>query len=323
MPVGLVDIAKASEMPFQKAFISDLLRYSDLMAAIPFDDVTGLQVSASRWQTLPGAGFRKIGGGYTESSGNVEDIVETMALLGGDVKIDKVAEKISAKVEKPLVTQMKMKAKAVAFAFNNAFINGDSGLDPDTFEGLKKRVSNMPSRMTINLQGSTDSLKIFASAANEKTFIDGLHQGIKFCDGATHIFCNETTYWKIGSLLRDLGLVYNTIEMFEKKFPSFAGVPIIDVGLKADKTTEIITNTEDPGDAGNDSTSMYVVRMDTDDGLRAIQLAGMGIDIYDPLNGNESESGPQFLRRVDWAVGLLNISNYSIARITNFKMAAS
>jgi hypothetical protein len=323
MAVGLQDIIKQSASPMQKGFISDLLRYSDLLASIPFDTVDGLQVTAQRWQTLSAAGFRKLNGGYTEGTGTVEDVAETLALLGGDIKIDKVGDKVAPLVEKPLVTQMKMKAKAVAFAFNDAFINGDQGSNPDTFEGLKKRVAGEPSRMTINIQGSTDSLKIFANTANELALLDALHQAVKYVDGATHIFMNENTYIKFGTLLRTLGLAYDTVNMFDRKYPSFAGIPLVDVGLKGDKSTEIIFNTEDPGDAGNDATSIYVARMDSDDGLRGIQLKGMDMQVYDPLNGNESESGPQYLRRIDWAVGLMNISQYAVCRISNIRMAAS
>jgi hypothetical protein len=323
MTVSLADIAKVSAEPMQKGFILDLLRNSDLLASIPLEDVTGLKVTATRWQTMPSAGFRKLNAGYTESTGRTEDVSDTLALLGGDVKIDKVGEKVQTTREAPLVTQMKMKAKAVAFQFTDSFFNGDHGVDPDAFEGVKKRVSNMPSRQTIDLAVSNDSLKVLASSANEKTFLDALHQAIKIVDGATHIFLNENTWLKFGSLLRDLGLVYNTLDMYEKTWQTFANVPLIDVGLKSDKSTEIITNTEDPGDGGNDATSIYVARMDADDGLCGIQLAGMGINVYDPLNGNELESGPQYLRRIDWAVGLQSPSQYSIARIKGFKMAAS
>lgn len=321
--ISLADVAKASKEPLQKGFILDLLRHSDLLSAIPFDNVDGLKVNGTRWQTMPSAGFRKYGSGYTESSGTTEEISETLALLGGDIKIDKIGEKVKALKESPLATNMKMKAKAVAFAFNDAFINGDQGTTPDSFEGLKKRVSNMPSRMTLDLAVSTDSLKVTASAANEKLFLDALHTAIKYVDGATHMFCNENTWIKFGSVLRDLGLVYDVATLYDRTWQTFSNVPLIDVGLKADKSTEIITSTEDPGDGGNDATSLYVVRMDGDDGLRGIQLNGMDMKVYDPLNGNEMEAGPQYLRRIDWAVGLFNLSQYSICRVKGFKMAAS
>ena len=325
MSVSLNDIAKVSTNPTQKGLILDLLRYSDLLSSLSFDTIEGLQITAKRYQTLPTAGFRQIGGGYTESTGRTEDVPETLALLGGDVKIDKVADKV-ATVESPIVTNMKMKAKAVAFTFNDTFINGDHGVNPDAFEGLKKRVSNMPTRMTYDLYNTGtagNALMVKASNSNAMLFLDAFHSAIKFVSGATHIFVNENTLIQFGSVLRMLGLVYDTASLYDKIFDSFANVPLIDVGLKSDKSTEIILSTEDPGGAQNNSTSAYVVRMDDDDGLRGIQLKGMDMQVYDPLNGNETEGGPQYLRRIDWAVGLMNPSNYSICRIKGFKMAAS
>jgi hypothetical protein len=35
------------------------------------------------------------------------------------------------------------------------------------------------------------------------------------------------------------------------------------------------------------------------------------------------EAGPQYLRRIDGAVGLINLSQYCICRIKGFKMAPS
>jgi len=320
--ITLADIQKQSKEPMQKGFITDRLRYSDLIKMVPFETVEGLNVGGTRWQTLPGAGFRKIGGGYTESTGNVEDVVETLAALGGDVKVDRLAEKVNS-IETTLVTNMKMKAKAVSFTFNDNFINGDHGVDPDAFEGIKKRVSNMPARQTIDLASAGYALKVKASTANENTFLDALHEAVKVVDGATHLIMNEDTWIQFGSVLRNLGLSYNVLALYDKVWENFRGVPLVDIGLTADKSTEIISSAEDPGDGGNDSTSIYAVRMDTDDGLRAIQLKGTGPDVYDPLNGGEMESGPQLLRRIDWAVGLYNLSQYSICRVKGFKMAAS
>lgn len=322
--ISLIDYAKQSKDPLQKGFILDLLRYSDLLNVVPFETVDGLQVSGLRWQTLPAAAFRRIGNGYTESTGTTEEILETLVALGGDVKVDKFLTGNANVIEDPLSTQMRMKAKAVAFAFNNAFINGDQAVDADSFEGLKKRVSNMPARMTIDLSpGAGDSLKVLADAASEHKFVDAIHQAVKYVDGANAIFCNETVYLGLGQVARRLNLYQAITDALGRQWETIGGVRFVDVGLKSDKSTEIITNTEDPGDGGNDSTSMYFVRMDDDDGLHGIQLAGHSIEVYDPLSGGEMEAGPQLLRRIDWGVGLFNLSQYVICRVKGFKMAAA
>jgi hypothetical protein len=327
MTVTLIDYAKQSKDPLRKGFIMDLLRYSDLMKLVPFETVSGLQVSGTRWQTLPSAAFRRIGAGYTESTGTTEDVIETLVAMGGDVKIDRFLTGNANVIEDPLTTQMRMKAKAVAFKFNDAFINGDAAVDPDSFEGLKKRNSNMPARMTIDLANAGDSLKVLAGSTQEHQFVDAIHQAVKYVDGATHILCNETTWLGLGQVARRLNLFQTLTDALGRTWNSISSgssiIPFVDVGLKGDKSTEIIPNNENPGDGGNDSTSIYVVRMDTDDGLHGILLEGHEFDVYDPLDGGEMESGPQYLRRIDAGVGLFNLSQYVIARIKGFKMAAS
>lgn len=327
MAVTLNEYAKLESSPLKKGFILDLLRYSDVLNFVPFADAPGLRVTGSRWQTLPSVGFRKINGAYSESTGTIEEVQETLALLGGDIYIDRVLAKAPGVGQNPLGLQVSMKAKAVAFQFNDTFINGDQASNPDSFEGLKKRVAGMPSRQTIDLASAGDSLKVLASATTEHTFIDAIHQAAKYVDGATHIFTNETTWLGLGKVARRLNLFQTLTDALGHQWNSISSsggmLPFIDVGLKGDKTTEIITNTEDPGDGGNDSTSIYVVRMDTDDGLHGIDLEGHSLDVYDPLEGGEMESGPQYLRRIDWGVGLFNLSQYVIARIKGFKMAAS
>lgn len=327
MAVTLADYAKAAKDPLRKAFIMDLLRYSDLLKIVPFTTVNGLQVSGMRWQTLPSAAFRKLNAGYTEGTGTTEEILETLVALGGDVKIDRFLTGNATKYEDPLTTAMRQKTKAVAFKFNDTFINGDIAVDADSFEGLKKRNTNMPSRMTIDLAAAGDSLKVLANATNEHAFIDAIHQANKYVDGATHILTNETVYLGLGQVARRLNLFQTLTDAIGRTWNSISSgsavLPFVDVGLKSDKSTEIITNTEDPGDGGNDSTSIYVVRMDTDDGLHGINLEGHEMDVYDPLDGGEMESGPQYLRRIDWGVGLFNLSQYVICRIKGFKMAAA
>jgi len=325
MAVTLAEYFKQVKEPMSKGFIADLLRYSDLIGLVPLETIGDIRIRGQRWQTLPSTNFRALNGSYTVSQGTPEEIEETLSILGGEISIDRVLDKITNYIEDPVITQARMLAKSVAFTFNNAFINGDRGVDPDSFEGLKKRVSNMPSRMTIDLAQSGDSLKVLASDVNIHTFFDAFDQAIKYVDGATHILMNENTWLKIGSAVRRISAGELTLRTNDlgKLVKTYNGIPLVDVGLKSDKATEIITNTEDPGDGGNDATSIYVVRMDTDDGLHAIQLSGTSPEVYDPLAGKESESAPKFIRRVDWAVGLFNLSQYCICRIKGFKMAAA
>jgi hypothetical protein len=321
--ITLNDYAKAAKSPLAKGFIKDLLRASDLLKIIPIDTVDGLQVAGTRWQTMPSVAFRKIGGAYTESSGAMEEVAETLVALGGDVKIDRLLVKAKNTKYDPLQQNMRMKAQAIALAIYNGVINGDQAVDPDSFEGLKKRISNMPARQTVNLYNidAGDGYPILKDATHEHTFLDALHE-ILYKTNANYLLCNEAVYLGLGKLLRRLGLLETSTDAYGKKWNTFQGVPLVDVGLLSDKTTEIITNTENPGDGGNDCTSIYAVNFNTDDGVHLLQLAGTSPEPYDPNGGGESDSGPQYLRRIDWAVGMFNLSQYCAARLCGFRVAA-
>lgn len=320
---NLIEYLKGARPAAEKMFITDLLRACDLIGEIPWKTVEGLRVPGNRWQTLPTVGFRKLNSGYTADFGTSEDTSETLALIGGDIIIDSVLARSEAMYVSELEKQSRMLARALAFKIADAFINGDQSVDPDSFEGLKVRVSNAPARMTVNLETGGDTLKVFSSDATMETFIDGVNKAIKYCDGATHAFTNEDNLLKLDSVLRQSGNFTITKDSYDRSIREWKGVKFVDIGLKADKSTEIITSTETAGDAGADSTSIYFARIDTDDGLHGLQLSGKSWKPYDPLTGGERETAPQKIKRVDNAVGLENVSQYSILRLKGFKMASS
>jgi len=351
MSVFLNEILKLTQSRMHKAVLLDLLRQSPVLPMIPVDNVDALQMTATRWQTLPTSSTRKIGGAYTEGTGTVEQVADTLFAYGGDIKVDRLLTKVKA-IENPLELQMKMKVASVAALFNDHWINGDHSLGGayiDGFEGLKKRVSNQPARMTIDLATGGDSLKVLATSASEHTFVDAVHEALHKVGAVptagptgtnVALFMNEATLLGIPKVLRRLATVLSTYsDAFDRTWTTWGPAKLVDMGLKSDQSTEIITATEDPGDAGNDATSLYAVRfggiahrdasgklsvMD-DDGVRLLQLAGTSVEPYDPLSGGEGGAGaaPELLRRIDVAWGLTQKGRYSICRLKGFKMAAA
>jgi hypothetical protein len=323
MAVSLIEYLKTAKEGLEKSFIEDLLRAWDVFGELKFKEVDGLTKDGNRWQTLPTVAFRKLNSGYTASEGTTEDTRETLSLLGGDIIIDRILARTKAQFRNQLELQKQMLVQAIAFKFADAFVNGSQAVDPDSFEGLKVRVSNAPSRMSINLEESGDAKKVLASDAKMEDFIDGVNKAVKYVNGATHAFTNEDNILKLQSVLRQSGNLTITKDSFDRTIMTWNGVRFVDVGLKADKSTEIITSTETATDGGSDSTSIYFVRLDMSNGLHGLMLSGTSWKPYDPLSGGEMESKPSYIRRVDTAVGLENISQYSVARLYGFKMAAA
>lgn len=330
MAVTLAMLAKIETQPLRKYVIANLLRDAKLMEVLPFTDVNSLTSIAVRWRTLPSVAFRKIGGTYTASEGDTEQVWEAVYALGGEIKFDRVFEKVSNTIVDMKRMQTDMKLKALALTFNDYLINGDHATDGDGFEGLKKRVSNMPSRQSVYFAGaSAAALDVTAAAANVHTFFKHLEEMHTYTNGgqAQAILCNESMKLGFGAAARYLGAAGGTFldvtkDSFERQIPTYMGSPIIDVGLKTDQSTQIITDAETAGDAGADATSLYMCSFNEQQGITGIQLPP-GLETYDPFAGGESETGPYKMLRVEWWLGLAGFGSYGITRGRNVEGATN
>lgn len=328
MAYSLADYAKLEEQPLKKYVLKNLLRYSDLMSLVPMKKVDSLSNIVVRWNTLPSVGYRQINGTYSESTGTNEQVTEGVYALGGEVKLDRVYGMLKNNIKDPEKDATEQKLKALAFEFNNNLINGDHAVDANQPEGLNKRIASyLPSRQSISIGTALD---ITASAANMHKLIDYLHDAIDLAGlrsapmvrvekGSNQpaktgaILVNRATYLGIGRVLRRLGLLDTTQDTYGKLFKSFDGVPIIDVGLKADKSTEIITNAY--GGSSNE-TRIFCVRFG-EDAFTGIQLNTP--DPYDPIKAGEgagNTTGPQKIKRIDWWYGFSGFESYYASRIT-------
>ena len=332
MPVSIVDVAQTSNDPLTKGILMQVLRASDIIGLLPWVTRNSLQVRGARWQTLPTPGFREFNAGYDEDTGVFDTWTDGVFPFGLDMYIEKQYEDVQEMIEPPSLTQAKMSLKAVAMEFNYYAVQGTPAAGG--FSGINHRVMDAatPARMRIDLATAGDCLKVLASAANENTFLDAIHQGIKAVGGkADAILMNEETYLAVSSVLRRLGLLDTTKDQFDRVINAFMGAKLVDVGLRADQATEIITTTEDPGDGGDDSTSLYVVRTGEPDGDETT-LGGEGLhgiqknmlEVYDPLDGGEMEARPAYIRRIDWPVTVSPLGDlYCICRVSGFRPYAA
>jgi len=329
MAVTLAQVAKLEKHELRAGILMNLLREGPILEHIPFENVSSLTSVAVRWTTLPSVAFRRVNGAYTASEGDVEQVYESVYGFGGDIEIDRVFGKITGSLIKdPRQLNIEMKSKAMALKFNDYFINGDHASDPDGFEGLKKRLSSYPSRQRVRASASTDILDPTASAANARLFVDKWEQAMYSANGGDvqAILCNEGLKWGIGRVLRYLSasggsLLDTAKDQFDREILMYKGAPIMDMGLKADQVTEVISAAETAEDAGTDATSAYFVPFNMENGIQGIQLSDM--EIYDPLDGAEQASKPTQLVRVEWWCGLAGFGSHGPTRLHNIETPAS
>ena len=173
MAYTLAQLAKLEKKSYlKKGIIMNMLRDSKFLEWLPWQGVDSLQSYGLRVRTLGTSGaFRKINGSYTEATdGDVEEVWESVYGFGGEVKFDRVYDKIKNVIIDPKQQQLEMKLKAMTLTFNDYVINGDHATDADGFEGLKKRIAGMPSRQTVAL-GDSAAYDPTAAAANGQYFL--------------------------------------------------------------------------------------------------------------------------------------------------------
>lgn len=320
--VTMAHVSKLEKDPLKKMVLQNILRYGPLLEYVPFENVQALRQGIIRWTSLPTVAWRAIGGEYTASTGDVEQVYDSVYVFGGELEIDRLYDKITGSlIQDPEKLQLKMLTKAMAYHFNDNFINGNHGTDVNSFNGLSVRIDNGPSSQKVNVTTSAGTaLDPTASAANARLFLDRWEQAMYSAnDGDINvILANRGLKWGLGRVLRYLGvsggpLLSTSTDQFEREILMYKGAPIIDVGLKKDQSTEIITNTETAGDAGSDATSAYFVPFNDEQGVTGIQLSNL--EVFD---GKKDKSVAN-VKTVEWACGIAGYGSYGPVRLWNIE----
>jgi hypothetical protein len=218
------------------------------------------------------------------------------------------------------ITQI-MALKSMAYKFNDKFINGNPATDPEEFKGLAKRVDEVVAEgypeQCIALGGTTGAARdagILYDTGNSHNFLNKLDQLIYSIKGHSPdiLFMNKKTLLAVRALLRKEKLLDVTKDMFDRNVDIYAGARLVDIGVKADQITEIITNTEDrDGSYTSDlATSIYAVKFGIGDLLWGIQEYPMEVDDKGLL-----EALPVYRTEVDWPLGLALADPRAVGRL--------
>jgi hypothetical protein len=321
MAYNLAQLAKLETDPLKKYVLTNMLRDIKVMEVLPFENVNSLRTTALRWRVLPSVAFRNLNADYTEdTSGDVEEVWESLYILGGLVKFDRVFGKVGNTIKDPKQLQMEMKLKSLALTFNDYFINGDLASDALGFEGLKKRVAGSPTRQLVPVGGAVSAYDVTASAAAVNRFWTDIEKSYRRCNNGTvsAMFCNEDLLLGLGRSLRYINsgggnFLDVTKDNFDRSVVTYKGTPIYDMGLKKDQSTEIITDTETDADTTHSvSTSLYFVSFNMEQGVTGVQLGPLEVI---PDAKKDVSTAEQTL--IEWVLGLAGFGSYGIVRMYN------
>lgn len=270
---------------------------SDVLGALPFENITGNSLSYNREASLPGVGFRGVNESYTPSTGVMNPITERLVIAGGELDVDKFIVRTQGQAQRTVHEAMKI--RALGLAWTRKFIKGDSASDPREFDGLQTRVTgNQVISAGTTANGAALSLAKLDEAIDQ-TF------------NATHLLMSKAMARKFSAAARSTsvgGYINWEKNEFGTRVLSYNDLPILTVDL--DNTETSILGFSEAAYSGTaTATSIYVLSMGPM-GMTGLQNGGI-----EAVDLGEMEDKPAFRTRVEWYNGLAIYHGRAVTRL--------
>lgn len=305
MALTLIEAAKRTQDPVQSAVIEMYARSSEVLANLPFDNIQGNALRYNREETLPGVGFRGVNESYTESTGIINPQVEPLAIVGGDLDVDKFILDTMGMGQRSV--QEEMKVKALALAWTKAFLKGDQVSDPREFDGLQTRLTGDQ----LIEAGSTNGGDALSLAK--------LDELIDAVDEPTHIMMNKAMRRRLTAAARSTsigGFITWDTDAFGRKLAYYGDLPILIID-KDNTDSDILPFTE-VGSGGSTATACSIYCVSFMPG----KCQGIQNKTIDARDLGELQTKPALRTRVEWYAGIAMYHGRAAARLRGVKNAA-
>lgn len=299
MAMTLEEIKKGMNDKVFDQIVDIFLRESAILQMLPFDDCVSANGGGSTMKykylrkVLPAtAQFRKLNGEYTPSAATKQEFEAALAIMGGEVQMDRVLNKVAGKFDN-LAYQIEEHIKAVVSLFHYTLINGDAvttaATDKPEFEGLDSMLAG------TSTEYGAGSVIDLSNITNLKNNADEFYEALQLLIQATKadaLLMNTDMITKVQTVARTLGYKTETEEAFGKKVHSIDGVRFMDlqnhftvqdgIAVPNSVVKKGIERTVG-GSGATGLTDIYAVKFDVNDGFHGISLTGSAvIDQYLP-----------------------------------------
>lgn len=304
MALLLADAANLTQNDLQKGVIQTFILQSVVLDRIPLLPIEGNAYAYNAEASLPGVEFRAVNSAYSESTGTFNQRTEQLVILGGDADVDKFIQQTRSNINDQRQAQTTMKIKAAVFKYQDGFINGDSSVDPNSFDGLKKRLTGTQVIGAVASGGGLNGAPIIGdgSAPILHNFFDQVDLMLSMVLGGPvdALYMNSMVRVKFRSAARRTNSWVQLRDDFGRPIDTYNGTPLLDIGRKGDGTF-IIPQTETYGSSGV-ASSIYAIRYGQDESDQAVTgLTNGGIMVEDL---GELQVKPALRTRIEFYTGL-------------------
>lgn len=274
MPVTLAQAKLNVTDALQLSIIDEFRKSSFLLDNMLFDDAVSpvgggatLTYGYTRVKTQASAAFRAINAEYVASEVDKERFTVDLKVFGGSYNIDRVISKMGGIVSE-IEFQASQKIKAAVALFHDTFINGDVGVDVNSFDGLNKALTGTATE--ANTVAVIDLSTAALVTANYQEFLDALDEWLLTLNGRPDaLLMNSKMLGKMRAVARR-ATAYNTSKNeFGVEVEYYGTIPMIDLGEKPGAATTIIGI-----DGVAKTTDIYAVRLGID-GVHGVSMNGV------------------------------------------------
>lgn len=308
MALTLLEAAKLAANNGETKRAGVIAMFAEMSAwlrAMNFINIQGNSYAYSQEATLPGVAFRGVNESYTESTGIINPLAESLRIAGGDLDVDKFI--VDTMGMGARARHEAMKVKALAAEVTRVMIKGDSETQPREFDGLQKRCTG--SQLISN--GST--------SGGDPLSLAKLDEVIAAVPGCNALFVNRTLLLtRFTAVMRSSTLAGNlmlTKDDFGKPLLAYNGIPLLPAYPENDGT-DPLAFTEAAASGGSTASSIYAVRIG--DGYYSMIQNG----VMRVTDLGELQTAPKYRTRVEWYPGQVVEHGRAAARLYGISNAA-
>jgi HK97 family phage major capsid protein len=294
MALTLGESAKLSADMVRAGVIETIIKEEHVLDQLPFIEVVGNNFVYNRLNTEPTISFFNVGDSWTESTPDFTQVSVQLKILGGDADVDNFIQASRANVQDIEAAVIQQKAKALARKWADTFINGDTGVDAKSFDGIDKICAGLPAAQTVSMGTNGGTLTL--------TKLDELIDAVKTKNIA--LVMSRRSRRTLQSLVRTSGAVLESRPgEFLEWVQMYNGLPVF--------VNDYISDAKTVGTSTDCSTIYSFSLGEADQGVVGLMGPG-GVQIE---NVGELESKDATRHRVKWYSAIAVLSTLSLARL--------
>ena len=276
MPVTLAQAKLNTQDALDIRVIDEFRKSSYLLDRLTFDDSVNpagggatLTYAYQRVVTERAAAFRAINAEYTPTEATKQRYTVDLKPLGGSFQIDRVLAQLgpgSPAVGAEVAFQIEQLVKAAKAFFADQFINGDSAVDANAFDGLSKALAG--STTEVNAGGPVLDLTAVDTKAEALAAMARINAWLGTMDGEPDVIAANNDAIALFTMVAAWAdQLDKTTDAFGRMIQTYRGIPVIDLGAKAGSNNAVIG--QYPG-----ANEVQTITVDATGGTYTLTFAG-------------------------------------------------